>query len=44
MAIALENARLHGGTIEVGERAGGGAVFTLVLPLRRTDADGEGER
>ncbi len=44
MAIALENARLHGGTIEVGERAGGGAVFTLVLPLRRTDADGEGDR
>ncbi|MGW1333156.1 ATP-binding protein [Streptomyces rubiginosohelvolus] len=33
MAIALENARLHGGTIEVGERAGGGAVFTLVLPV-----------
>ncbi|MFG3391713.1 ATP-binding protein [Streptomyces parvus] len=44
MAIALENARLHGGTIEVGERAGGGAVFTLVLPLRRTDADSEGDR
>ncbi|OSC61872.1 two-component sensor histidine kinase [Streptomyces sp. BF-3] len=44
MAIALENARLHGGTIEVGERAGGGAVFTLLLPLRRTDADGEGDR
>ncbi|MET8603036.1 HAMP domain-containing sensor histidine kinase [Streptomyces rubiginosohelvolus] len=33
MAIALENARLHGGTIEVGERAGGGAVFTLALPV-----------
>ncbi|GHG06733.1 two-component sensor histidine kinase [Streptomyces zaomyceticus] len=35
-AIALENARLHGGTIEVGEGPEGGAVFTLRLPLRRT--------
>ncbi|MFB8138629.1 ATP-binding protein [Streptomyces parvus] len=51
MAIALENARLHGGTIEVGERAGGGAVFTLILPVstpaRHADDDdddeGEGE-
>ncbi|MFB6438334.1 ATP-binding protein [Streptomyces sp. NPDC056411] len=34
MAIALENARLHGGTIEVGAPASGpGAVFTLVIPL-----------
>ncbi|QSS95163.1 HAMP domain-containing sensor histidine kinase [Streptomyces sp. M54] len=42
MAIALENARLHGGTIEVGaQRPGGGAAFALVLPLRRTDGEGE---
>ncbi|MER5969697.1 HAMP domain-containing sensor histidine kinase [Streptomyces sp. NPDC002055] len=32
MAIALENARLHGGTLEVGDRPGGGALFTLWLP------------
>ncbi|MEV6396209.1 HAMP domain-containing sensor histidine kinase [Streptomyces sp. NPDC051907] len=32
MAIAWENARLHGGTIEVANRPEGGAVFTLRLP------------
>ncbi|WP_399217288.1 sensor histidine kinase [Streptomyces sp. SAJ15] len=36
MAIALENARLHGGTIEVADRPGGGALFTLRLPRRRS--------
>ncbi|MFH8369797.1 ATP-binding protein [Streptomyces sp. NPDC018031] len=35
-AIALENARLHGGTIEAANRPGGGAVFTLALPWRLT--------
>ncbi|MFJ2743538.1 ATP-binding protein [Streptomyces sp. NPDC087440] len=35
-AIALENARLHGGTVEVANRGDGGtgAVFTLRLPHR----------
>ncbi|REK92195.1 sensor histidine kinase [Streptomyces inhibens] len=35
MAIALENARLHGGTIDLAPPAPGvGAVFTLRIPLR----------
>ncbi|ARX84405.1 MULTISPECIES: ATP-binding protein [Streptomyces] len=34
-AIALENARLHGGTIEAANAPDGGAVFTLRLPWRR---------
>ncbi|MCP9210875.1 sensor histidine kinase [Streptomyces sp. NEAU-Y11] len=41
-AIALENARLHGGTIEAANRPaerGGGAVFTLRLPRHRPDPD-----
>ncbi|MET8756195.1 HAMP domain-containing sensor histidine kinase, partial [Streptomyces sp. NPDC004667] len=33
-AIALENARLHGGTIEASNRSAGGAEFTLRLPRR----------
>ncbi|MFE5851840.1 ATP-binding protein [Streptomyces sp. NPDC056500] len=40
-AIALENARLHGGTIDVGDGPGGGAVFVLRLPLRRTGEESE---
>ncbi|MFE5941733.1 ATP-binding protein [Streptomyces sp. NPDC056480] len=40
-AIALENARLHGGTIDVAEGPEGGMVFTLWLPLRRTGEDAE---
>ncbi|MEU9336998.1 ATP-binding protein [Streptomyces sp. NPDC048290] len=34
-AIALENARLHGGTVEAANRPGGGAIFTLHLPWHR---------
>ncbi|MFJ6567462.1 ATP-binding protein [Streptomyces sp. NPDC091292] len=41
-AIALENARLHGGTIEVADgQEGRGAVFTLRLPLRHDGEDAE---
>ncbi|MEV3870570.1 HAMP domain-containing sensor histidine kinase [Streptomyces sp. NPDC049906] len=42
-AIAWENARLHGGTIEVAEAgpAARGAVFVLRLPWRRTEEAGE---
>ncbi|MFJ7336365.1 ATP-binding protein [Streptomyces sp. NPDC101116] len=40
-AIAWENARLHGGTISVTDGPQGGAVFTLRLPLRRTEEDTE---
>ncbi|MER7348251.1 HAMP domain-containing sensor histidine kinase [Streptomyces aurantiacus] len=39
-AIALENARLHGGTIDAADRPDGGAVFTLRLPWRRTREEG----
>ncbi|MER5930924.1 HAMP domain-containing sensor histidine kinase [Streptomyces sp. NPDC002054] len=40
MAIALENARLHDGTIEAANRPeGGGAVFTLRLPRQRPEGD-----
>ncbi|MEU6164716.1 ATP-binding protein [Streptomyces tanashiensis] len=38
-AISLENARLHGGTIEAANRRDGGAVFTLRLSLPATDAE-----
>jgi len=33
LSIALANARLHGGDIVAGNRPGGGAVFTLRLPV-----------
>jgi two-component system, OmpR family, sensor histidine kinase MtrB len=33
LAIAAENARLHGGHIDAGNHSGGGAIFTLDLPL-----------
>jgi len=31
LAIVTETARAHGGTVEVGDTPGGGAVFTLKL-------------
>ncbi|MGC4945683.1 HAMP domain-containing sensor histidine kinase [Streptomyces sp. DT224] len=33
LAIARENVRLHGGTVGAANRPGGGAVFTVELPL-----------
>jgi len=35
LAIAWENTRLHGGHIEAANHPGGGALFTLLLPLSR---------
>jgi two-component system, OmpR family, sensor histidine kinase MtrB len=37
LAIACENTRLHGGSIEVANHPGGGAVFTLLLPISRPE-------
>jgi two-component system sensor histidine kinase MtrB len=33
LAIALENVRLHGGTLAAANRPEGGAVFTIRLPM-----------
>ena len=33
LAIAWENARLHGGHINAGNHSGGGAIFTVSLPV-----------
>ncbi len=33
LAIAWENARLHGGRIDAGNHSGGGALFTVSLPV-----------
>jgi two-component system, OmpR family, sensor histidine kinase MtrB len=33
LAIARENTRLHGGHIHAGNHPGGGAIFTVSLPL-----------
>jgi signal transduction histidine kinase len=33
LAIAWENARLHGGHIDAGNHPGGGAIFTVSLPV-----------
>lgn len=39
LAIATENVRLHGGTLRAANHPDGGAVFTVVLPLRPDDTD-----
>ncbi|MFG3550588.1 sensor histidine kinase [Streptomyces sp. NPDC047725] len=35
LSITTENVRLHGGTVRAANHPGGGAVFTVVLPLRQ---------
>ncbi|WP_436839919.1 ATP-binding protein [Streptomyces albogriseolus] len=40
LAITAENVRLHGGRIHAANRPGGGAVFTVELPLDLGDDDG----
>jgi two-component system, OmpR family, sensor histidine kinase MtrB len=37
LAIALENVRLHGGTLQAANRPEGGAVFTMRLPMHASD-------
>lgn len=39
LAITLENVKLHGGTISAGNLPGGGAVFTVEIPLHAEEAD-----
>ncbi|MBB5135003.1 two-component system sensor histidine kinase MtrB [Thermocatellispora tengchongensis] len=43
LAIARENARLHRGDLTVANAPDGGAVFTLRLPRRAHDPDGDPE-
>ncbi len=38
LAITEENVRMHGGTVRAANRPGGGAVFTVELPLRRDES------
>lgn len=39
LALAWENTQLHGGTISVANREGGGAEFTVRIPMGRDHAD-----
>jgi signal transduction histidine kinase len=39
LATVLGTAEQHGGTVRVAARAGGGSVFTLVLPVAETTSD-----
>ncbi|MFD1535497.1 sensor histidine kinase [Nonomuraea guangzhouensis] len=43
LAIARENARLHRGDLTVTNASDGGAIFTLRLPRRADDLDGDPE-
>ncbi|MGP2441129.1 ATP-binding protein [Streptomyces sp. JW3] len=43
LAITTENVRLHGGTVRAANHPDGGAVFTVVLPLRQEGTDHEQE-
>jgi two-component system sensor histidine kinase MtrB len=40
LAITRENVRLHGGTVRAGNLPGGGAVFTVEIPLHLEEAGG----
>ncbi|MFH8568478.1 ATP-binding protein [Streptomyces sp. NPDC017993] len=44
LAIALENVRLHGGSVRAANSPEGGAVFTVDLPLRHDTGNGEPSR
>ncbi|MFI2425894.1 ATP-binding protein [Streptomyces sp. NPDC018955] len=41
LAITAENVRLHGGRIRAANLPGGGAVFTVELPLHHDDTDAD---
>ena len=41
LTIVEEIVRAHGGTIEIGEREGGGAVLRFTLPVPATGAERE---
>jgi two-component system sensor histidine kinase MtrB len=41
LSIAMENAHIHGGDITAANRPGGGAVFTLRMPVRPRSEEGD---
>ncbi|HEX7322959.1 MAG TPA: HAMP domain-containing sensor histidine kinase [Mycobacterium sp.] len=43
LAIVAEVVQSHRGTVAVSDAVGGGAVFTVTLPLRQQDPDGTGQ-
>jgi len=44
LAIAQENARLHGGYIDAANHPGGGAIFTITLPLNEGTSASQTQR